>query len=134
MAADNEVGTGLDQQRATTRWSRTVRVVYWVPQCGSTRTTSTSSRSVRTTSVTCCKSETLSGPVRGRIRTRRAPARVAVAAGVSPIASNATIPNRTPFRTTTTGRAAAARSVPAPTPAKPPASTRRRVCRSAFGP
>jgi hypothetical protein len=58
--------------------------------------------------VSALRSDWLSGPVRGGIRSANAPGDVAVARGVSPIALNARNPNRTPSRVTTTGRDASA--------------------------
>ena len=68
----------------------------------------------RTSPRTWRRSARFSGPVRGGIRTDSAPGRSGAARGVSPIALKPMKPKRTPPRTRTTGRLAAARSRPAP--------------------
>ena len=84
--------------RPTSDWTGSAECVYWSPQWGSTTTTSTRSASRPTTPVTWSRSARLSGPVRGGIRTERAPGERRVARGVSPIALKPTNPKRTPWR------------------------------------
>ena len=104
VPADDDVGAGVDQGAAHP-------ALVGAP-CGSCTACPSAAapsprrpvgRSARTVSSTRSRSAGTSGPVRGCIRSRKAPGRAARAAGVSPIASKATTPKRTPLRSTTAG-------------------------------
>ncbi len=97
------------------RWLASGRWVYWVPQCGTTTTTSTVRFSARMSAVIRARARRSSGPVRGGMFSRLVPARRLVADGDSPIESVASRPMRTPSRVRTTGFRASARLRPAPT-------------------
>ncbi len=100
--------------RPTSRCTGSGTWVYCVPQCGSTTTTSAWRAVRRTARSTRSRSARTSGPVRGGIRTDSAPGVPSAARGVSPMALKPRKPNRRPPRSTIAGRAAAARSRPAP--------------------
>ena len=102
------------RSRPTRRWIGSGRWVYWVPQCGSTTTTSARWAVRRTARSTRSRSACTSGPVLGGIRRLNAPGVPGPARGVSPIALKPTNPNRTPPRSMTAGRDAAAALSPAP--------------------
>ena len=72
--------------------------------------------------------ERSSGPVRGGMFNRLVPARLRVAAGLSPMESTATNPTRTPSRSTVTGLRAWARFCPAPTISIVDLEKRDKVC------